>query len=186
MSIRANGHHRGRRIEKTLHERRSQIYAPPCNSRRKVLSLRREIINTAPASCPLSRGERPSPVAGGISEMGQVTSFGSRSVNGGNGAEATDQDFVVCVRFPVCGDQKQTVGFRPSRFRFAPMPAAQAMLVASRKRTLGRRHAYDRQVPSPDIHASSPKKTRMPSGAPACEPLRSAHSGRLTSAKFSI
>src|SRR5579862_5153019 len=114
MSIRANGHHRGRRIEKTLHERRSQIYAPPCNSRRKVLSLRREIINTAPASCPLSRGERPSPVAGGISEMGQVTSFGSRSVNGGNGAEATDQDFVVCVRFPVCGDQKQTVGFRPT------------------------------------------------------------------------
>src|SRR5580700_9373707 len=47
------------------------------------------------------------------SAQGQVTSFGSRSVNGGNGAEATDQDFVVCVRFPVCGDQKQTVGFRP-------------------------------------------------------------------------
>jgi hypothetical protein len=48
-----------------------------------------------------------------MSASGQVTSFGSRSVNGGNGAEAADQDFVVCVRFPVCGDQKQTVGFRP-------------------------------------------------------------------------
>ena len=43
-------------------------------------------------------------------------------------------------------------------------------------------------VPFPDIHACSPKKTRMPSGAPVCEPLRSVavHSGRLTSAKFSI
>jgi hypothetical protein len=49
-----------------------------------------------------------------MTAMGQVTSFGSRSVNGGNEAEATDQDFVVCVRFPVCGDQKQTVGFRPA------------------------------------------------------------------------
>jgi hypothetical protein len=49
-----------------------------------------------------------------VTAMGQVTSFGSRSVNGSNGAEATDQDFVVCVRFPVCGDQKQTVGFRPN------------------------------------------------------------------------
>ena len=49
-----------------------------------------------------------------MTAMGQVTSFGSRSVNGGNEAEATDQDFVVCVRFPVCGDQKQTVGFRPN------------------------------------------------------------------------
>jgi len=46
--------------------------------------------------------------------LGQVTSFGSRSVNGGNGAEAMDEDFVVRVRFPVCGEQKQTVGFRPS------------------------------------------------------------------------
>src|SRR4029077_17394441 len=50
---------------------------------------------------------------GPMTAMSQVTSFGSRSVNGGNGAEATDQDFVVYVRFPVCGDQKQTVGFRP-------------------------------------------------------------------------
>ena len=75
-----------------------------------------------------------------MTAMGQVTSFGSRSVNGGNGAEATDQDFVVCVRFPVCGDQKQTVGFRPAQVTAAPRPtpAAQAMLVPSRKRTLGR------------------------------------------------
>src|SRR6185437_8257553 len=35
------------------------------------------------------------------------------------------------------------------RVRFAPLPAASATLVPYRKRTLGRRHADDRQVPIP-------------------------------------
>src|SRR5580698_9105967 len=46
------------------------------------------------------------------------------------------------------GGADSVLGRDISTLRFAPIPAAQAMLVASRKRTLGRRHAFVRHVPS--------------------------------------
>jgi hypothetical protein len=50
-----------------------------------------------------------------MSVQGQVAPFGNRSADGSNGSEAIDPDLVVCVRFLVCRDLKQTVGFRPSK-----------------------------------------------------------------------
>ena len=51
--------------------------------------------------------------SGCFSPTARAKPFGNRSVNVYNGPEATDPDSVMCVRFPVCRDPKQSIRFRP-------------------------------------------------------------------------